>query len=72
VFPDDQLVLVMDNTSTYHSGNVHEFLALFEHRLRILWLPPYSPDLNCIERFCEHLKLRATTYRLFPQSPSID
>lgn len=65
VYPHDNLVLVMDNASSHHSQAMQAFLSLFEHRIIVLWLPPYSPDMNLIERFWKHLKQRVTCNRLF-------
>lgn len=65
VFPTDKLVIVMDNASAHRSQTLQAFLSLFEHRLFVLWLPPYSPDMNLIERFWKHLKQRVTANHLF-------
>lgn len=65
IYPDDTLVLVMDNASSHRSRAMQAFLSLFEHRVLVIWLPPYSPDLNLIERFWKHLKQRVTVNRLF-------
>lgn len=56
VYPHQRLVLVLDNAAFHHSAAVQAALTCFEHRLLLLWLPPYSPDLNPIERFWKHLK----------------
>lgn len=71
VFPEEKLVLVMDNASAHHAQNLQAFFALFEHRVRLLWLPPYSPDMNLIERFWKHLKQRVTANRLFADVPAL-
>ncbi len=55
----------MDNASSHHAQNLQAFFALFKHRVRVLWLLPYSPDMNLIERFWKHLKQRVTANRLF-------
>ena len=65
VFPDEKLVLVMDNASAHHAVSMKAFLSLFEHRVMVIWLPTYSPDMNLIERFWKHLKQRVTANRLF-------
>jgi putative transposase len=65
VYPTQRLVLVMDNASYHHSQDVQAMLSIFEERLMILWLPPYSPDLNLIERFWKHLKQNVCTNRLY-------
>ena len=63
-YPTGRLVLVMDNVSYHKSANVLAALSLFEHRLLILWLPPYCPELNLIERYWKHLKLLACANKL--------
>jgi len=55
-YPTGRLVLVMDNVSYHKSASVLAALSLFEHRLLILWLPPYCPELNLIERYWKHLQ----------------
>lgn len=65
IYPDEPLVLVMDNASSHRAKAMQAFLSLFEHRVLVIWLPPYSPDMNLIERFWKHLKQRVTANRLF-------
>jgi len=65
VFPDEKLVVVMDNASAHHAASMKAFLSLFEHRVIVIYLPTYSPDMNLIERFWKHLKQRVTANRLF-------
>jgi transposase len=55
-YPTGRVVLVMDNASYHKSASVLAALSLFEHRVMVLWLPPYCSDLNPIERFWRHLK----------------
>lgn len=59
VYPTQTMVLVMDNASWHLSAAVQAALSVFEHRVLVLWLLPYSPDLNPIERFWKHLKATA-------------
>lgn len=65
IFPDEPLVLVMDNVSYHRSANVMALLSLLEPRVQVLWLPKYSPDMNPIERFWLHLKHQVYANRLF-------
>lgn len=65
VYPTSLVVLVMDNASFHHSAAVQAALAHFGDRLLLVWLPPYSPDLNPIERFWKHLKANCANY-LYP------
>ena len=52
-YPTDFLVLVMD--SSYHQTPlIARVLAEYAHRVFVLWLPKYCPELSLIERFWEH------------------
>ena len=63
-YPHQQLVLVMDNASYHHSRAAQAALSLYEDRIRVFWLPKYSPFLNPIERFWLHFKQLATANHL--------
>lgn len=65
VYPDDPLLLVLDNVSYHRSAPVLAFLSLLQPRLQVLWLPKYSPDMNLIERYWLHLKNLVYANRLF-------
>lgn len=65
VYPHQPIVLVLDNAAFHHSAEVQAALSCFEHRLLVLWLPPYSPDLNPIERFWKHLKATVCANHLY-------
>ena len=47
-------VVVMDNLRSHHVQGVHE--AFEAAGIRFLYLPPYSPDLNPIEKMWSKLK----------------
>jgi transposase len=40
-------------------------LSLVAHRVHVIWLPQYCPELNAIERFWRHLKQPAWANKLF-------
>lgn len=63
-YPTGRLVLVMDHVAYHKSARVLAALSLFEHRLLILCLPPYGPELNRIERYWKHLKDLACANKL--------
>ena len=54
----------MDNASYHKSASALAALSLFEHRVILVWLPPYCSDLNPIERFWRHLKDLACANKL--------
>lgn len=63
-YPTGRVVLVMDNAAYHKSAPSLAALSLFEHRVRVIWLPPYCSDLNPIERFWRHLKDLACANKL--------
>jgi transposase len=70
-YPSERLVLVLDNAPFHHSKQVQAYLSLFEQRVLVCWLPPYSPDLNLIERFWKHLKDHLLANKLFLSLPAL-
>lgn len=63
-YPTGRVVVVLDNASYHKSASALAALSLFEHRVMIIWLPPYCSDLNPIERFWRFLKDRACANKL--------
>jgi transposase len=53
-WPEPKSVLVMDNASFHHSEGVKELCV--RAGVKLVFLPPYSPDLNPIEEFFGDLK----------------
>ena len=60
-------VLIPDNAPLYHARKVREYPA--EHLIRILFLPPYSPQMNPVEKQWSVTKQqwRQRRVRGFPQ-----
>ena len=53
-WPKPKSVLVMDNASFHHSEQIEQRCS--EAKVKLVFLPPYSPDLNPIEEFFAELK----------------
>jgi transposase len=53
-YPEQNSVLIMDNASFHHSKRVEQMCR--DAGVKLLYLPPYSPDLNPIEEFFAELK----------------
>lgn len=65
--PTGRCVLVMDNASYHTSAMSRAALSLFEHRVLVIWLPPYCAlELNPIERYWRHLKDQVCINKLYP------
>ena len=54
-FPGPNSILILDNARTHLISDIVEY-AWQHHRVIILFLPPYSPDLNPIERVFAYCK----------------
>lgn len=65
-FPDQPLTLVLDNARYQRCHLVMDLALALE--IELLFLPPYSPNLNLIERFWQFVKqdaLHAVYYESF-------
>lgn len=54
---DEKITLVMDNAKYQRCKKVTDYAITRD--IELLFLPPYSPNLNLIERLWKHLKKRA-------------
>ena len=59
-FKDKQLMLVMDQAGWHRSKNLHK-----HDNIKLVFLPPYSPELNPVERLWAWLRKHACRNRLF-------
>jgi transposase len=53
-WPEPKSVLVMDNASFHHTERIEQMCH--DAGVKLVYLPPYSPDLNPIEEFFAELK----------------
>jgi transposase len=67
--PTGKLYIILDNARYYHSQIVHEFLSK-NKRIQFIYLPPYSPNLNIIERLWKFMK-KKTTYDKYYEKFSV-
>ncbi len=62
-----KLFLISDNAAYHKSAEVHDFLTEHQQVLEMLYLPPYSPDLNPIERVWKLVRRLCTHNQYFPE-----
>jgi len=55
-YQSGKIVMVLDNARIHHAKLIQPFLEKNKSRLRLLFLPPYSPNLNLIEGLWGWLK----------------
>jgi transposase len=53
-WPEPKSVLIIDNVSFHHTERITQIC--YDARVKLVYLPPYSPDLNAIEEFFAELK----------------
>jgi transposase len=53
-WPEPKSVIVIDNASFYRTERNKQLC--YKSRVKLVYLPPYSPDLNPIEEFFAKLK----------------
>ncbi len=57
----------LDNSRYHHAKMLNPWLEEHKKEIRLLFLPPYSPDLNPIERVWKLTRKLCTHNRYFPR-----
>lgn len=55
-YPIGKIVMVLDNARIHHAKLLQPFLTEQKGRLELVFLPPYSPQLNLVEGLWKWLK----------------
>jgi transposase len=55
-YPTGNIVLILDNARIHHAKMLEPFLKELGGRLSLIFLPPYSPQLNVVEGLWKWLK----------------
>jgi transposase len=61
-----RMVVILDNARYHHANLLNTFLKKNRNRLMLTFLPPYSPDLNPIERVWKLTRRLCTHNECFP------
>lgn len=69
-YPDDKMLIVMDNSAVHHSWRVGGFFNK-RNNMKPLFLPPYSPDLNPEEYVHNVLRNKLLNNRNFKSTKQI-
>lgn len=64
-YGQQKIRLICDNARYHHTKAVHAFIDAHADQLTVVWLPPYCPSLNLIERLWGHLKRTVLANVLF-------
>jgi len=60
-----RVYLIQDNASYHKKPEVYEWFSTNRKKLEVFLLPPYSPELNAIERLWHHTRMNSTHNRTF-------
>ena len=64
LYPKGKIVMVLDNARIHYAKLIQPFLEENKNRLELLFLSPYSPNLNLIEPLWKWLK-ESVIYNVF-------
>lgn len=63
LYPNQKVVMVVDNVRYHHAKRLKPILEKYKHRIELVYLPSYSPDLNPIERIWWYMRKKITHNR---------
>lgn len=65
-YPDtERFVMISDNAAYYHARPVQEYIKGSGVEFEFMYLPPYSPNLNIIERLWKFMRSRVMNNRYY-------
>ena len=70
-YPDEKVLICMDNGRVHHAEKVSCFFRK-QGKMKLMFLPPYSPDLNPEEYFHNYLRNKVLNNRNFKSTKQID
>lgn len=65
-------VFLLDNARYHHWREIKTWINPIEEKFSLLFLPPYSPELNPIERVWKLVRRTATHNRYFPNLDELE
>ena len=66
-----KIVMILDNARIHHAKLLQPYLDSVKDRLKLVFLPPYSPNLNIIEGLWKWLKSEVINNVFFPNVSKI-
>ena len=69
--PDVFWFVILDNASAHTTSALDQFLQDNQHRLELVFLPSYSPNLNLIEKLWKLMRAQVTNNQFFVDLPTL-
>lgn len=66
-----KIVMILDNARIHHAKRIQPFLQANQNRIQLVFLPPYSPQLNLVEGLWKWLKEAVVNNVFFSSTPQI-
>lgn len=63
--------VILDNASAHTTPALDQFLQDHQHRLELVFLPSYSPNLNLIEKLWKLMRAQVTNNQFFVDLPTL-
>ncbi len=70
-YPQREIVVFVDNDKAHDAKVVRQLLAKYAHRIKLEWLPPYSPELNPQEDIWQQMRRKVTHNHYFEELDSL-
>lgn len=65
-YPTGKIIMILDNARIHHAKLLQPLLEENKNRLELVFLPPYSPELNLIEGLWGWLKSSVINNAFYP------
>jgi transposase len=62
-YEGQKVIMVVDNVRYHHAKRLKPILEKYKHKMELVYLPAYSPDLNPIERIWWYMRKKITHNR---------
>jgi putative transposase len=62
-YGNSKVIMVLDNVKYHHAKRLKPILEKYKHRIELVYLPAYSPDLNPMERIWWYMRKKITHNR---------
>ena len=71
-FTHGPILLILDNAKYHHALKLNPFFTTYQAQFHRAFLPPYSPELNPIERVWRITRRKVTHNRYFPSIENLE